>query len=296
MRYDPLRYFSAPAAARCELWRTAAGVVLTFITGMALFQVLFALASNVIGAEATQRFVEATSQHADTPFAALFTLFSFGFFAVGLAMVVGFLNGRSFATLFGPWEAVVSDGLRVTLAIGALYLVLTVVLPLDHELVRNRAMPFGRWLVLLPVSLTALMVQVGTEEAMFRGYLQQQLAARFPRWPVWLIVPSLLFGLMHLSPDLAGSNAPYYVIWATAFGLVAADLTARTGSVGAALGFHLANNFSAILLVALPGPGSGLAFYSLPIAMDDPAIPAMLLPELMTTFCGWLAARLALKV
>lgn len=296
MRYDIHRYFVASAADTAELWRTAAGLVLTFIAGMALYQLTFALLSNVIGPDATQTLVDTTTFAKDSPFATLYILTSFGFFAVGLSMVTRSLHRRSPATLFGPGAAVFSDALRVTLAVGALFLLLALLLPREVEMVRNAALSRRAWVGLLPLSLAAICVQAGTEELIFRGYLQQQLAARFPTAPLWLIGPSILFGLVHLSPATAGPNAALFALWAAAFGVAAADLTARTGSIGAALGFHVANNATAVLFVSLLGPGSGLALYHLPIEMDDPRLAAMMLPEFATLFCGWLAARLALKV
>ncbi|SFD01962.1 CPBP family intramembrane glutamic endopeptidase [Tropicimonas isoalkanivorans] len=296
MRYQPHLSFIAPARTTAELWRTAAGAVLTLVAGIALYQLVFAITSNVIGPEKTQALIDASSFDKDTAFAALYALFTFGFFAVGLAMAVHGLHSRSPATLFGPWEAVVSDFLRVFLAVGGLTVALMVVLPQDYDLVRNEGMTRGHWIALLPVSLAAILVQAGTEELFFRGYLQQQLAARFPSVPVWLVVPSLAFGLMHMIPGEAGANAFVYAVWATAFGLAAADLTARTGAIGAALGLHVVNNIAAVLLVSLSGAGSGLALYHIPMQLGDPRIGALILPELALTLCSWLAARLALKV
>jgi membrane protease YdiL (CAAX protease family) len=296
MRYDPHRYYIAPALARAEIWRTAAGAGLTIVAGFALYQFAFALVSTAIGPAATQALADATTFDRGSPAAALYSLFTFGFFTIGLAMVLNSLHERRLSTLFGPWATVASDFLRSSMSVGLLLLALAIVLPQDTELVRNIALSRGDWLVLLPVSLTALMVQAGTEELFFRGYLQQQIAARFPRLPLWLILPSALFGLAHMVPGSAGANAPMFALWALAFGLAAADLTARTGSIGAALGFHMANNAVAVLLIALQGPGSGLALYHLPMELDDARLGAMLLPEIATTFCCWLVARLALKV
>ena len=68
-------------------------------------------------------------------------------------------------------------------------------------------LPFGRWLVLLPLSLSAIIVQCAAEEIVFRGYLQQQLAARFRHPAIWIGLPSVLFALGHYMPESAGSNA-----------------------------------------------------------------------------------------
>lgn len=296
MRYDPQHHFVDPARARAELWRTAAGAVLVIVAGFALYQFTFATLSTLVGPVATQAIVDATTFDRSSPAAELYSLFTFGFFGIGLAMVVNSLHQRRMGSLFGPWEAVVSDCLRSGLAAGALLAGLALLLPREVELLRNDALGGGRWLMLLPLGLLGLLVQAGTEELFFRGYLQQQLAARFPNLPLWLIVPSLLFGLAHMGSGAAGENTPMLMLWAVAFGLAAADLTARTGSIGAALGLHLANNAVAVLFVSLAGAGSGLALYVLPIALDDPRIGAMLVPELLSTLCCWLVVRLALKV
>jgi uncharacterized membrane protein len=80
------------------------------------------------------------------------------------------------------------------------------------------------------------------------------------------------------------------------FALCAADLTARTGTIGAAWGFHFANNAVAILFLALEGPLSGLALYTLP--MDS--VPAAELRPMLVTGIGvtlaiWLAIRFATR-
>lgn len=296
MRYDPHRHFVAPARDSAELWRTGAGAVLTFVAGMALYQLTFAIVSNLIGAGASQWLVDHTTFARSSPFATLYILSTFGFFLIGLAMVTRSIHNRAPRTLLGPIEAVISDGLRVTLAVGALFVLLSLILPRDVEMLRNAELARRTWIALLPISFAAILIQAGTEEVIFRGYLQQQLAARFPSTPLWMILPSLIFGLAHLSPDAAGSNAPWFVLWATAFGVAAADLTARTGSIGAALGLHMANNIAAVLFISLSGPGSGLALYHLPMQMDDPRLAGMMLPEMAMLFVGWLTARLALKV
>jgi membrane protease YdiL (CAAX protease family) len=108
-------------------------------------------------------------------------------------------------------------------------------------------------------------------------------------------LPSILFGLAHL--DL--SNGPllaWLVVAATGlFGLCAADLTARTGNIGAAWGFHFANNVVAILVVSLSGTLSGLALYVTPFgpAETETLVP-LLLRDMATTVAIWAAIRFVL--
>jgi len=151
------------------------------------------------------------------------------------------------------------------------------------------------WLSFLPLSLVIILGQTGAEELFFRGYLQQQLAARFNTPLVWMWLPSILFGLAHYDP----SNGPlvsWLIVAATGlFGLLAADLTARTGSIGAAWGFHFANNVAAILVLSMDGALSGLALYTAPIGPEDAEVFApLLLRDMATTVAVWAAIRFAL--
>jgi len=294
--YGPLAPFVRPAEERCELWRTAAGLVLTFVAGLALYQLALAVLAGAVGPETMQALMDETTFSGATPRATYLTLFSFVFFGTGLAMALRALHARGLASLFGAWEAALSDFLRVVLACGTLYAGLLILLPEGYDMVRNEAMPLGLWFALLPLSLAAIGLQAGVEELIFRGYLQQQLAARLRAWPVWMLVPALLFGAAHWSPGAAGGNAVLYALWAVAFGIAAADLTARTGALGAAIGLHFANNAFAVLGTALTGPGSGLALYHVPMTADAPELATLMPVELGTLFVAWLAARLALKV
>ena len=292
MDYRAHEDFVAPARERAELWRTLAGALTAVIAGLALYQAALAVLALGVGDAGMRWLMDQTTYYADTPFATLVVLFSFAFFGLGTALAVPAVHGRGVLTLLGGWEGAVSDFMRVTTATLGLYLLLLVVLPQDYALERNAALPTGLWLALMPLSLLAVMVQAGSEELFFRGYLQQQLAARLP-WPLWMLVPSALFGLAHVSGE-AGTGW-IFGLWALAFGLAAADLTARTGALGAALGLHFANNAVAILVTALAGPGSGLALWHVPRTAAE-LDAAMLLPELGMLFCAWLAARLALRV
>lgn len=288
--------FLAPARARSEWWRTGLGVGLTLVAGIALYQLALAFLASLAGPDTMRALLDEATFYGDTPRATLLVLFTYAFFGTGLAMALNALHGRGLASLIGPWEAALSDFLRTILAVGAVLLGVTLLLPQGYDLVRNAQMATGLWLALLPLSIAAIAVQAGTEELFFRGYLQQQIGARMPGWPAWMAVPATLFGLAHWAPDAAGGNAVWFLVWATAFGFAAADLTARTGTLGAAFGLHFANNAVAILGMSLAGPGSGLALWHVPMTADAAALAPLIPVEIATLFVAWLAARLALKV
>ena len=100
-----------------------------------------------------------------------------------------------------------------------------------------------------PSSLV-LLIQTGTEELYFRGYLQQQFAADL-RQALGLDGTAVAF-VRHraLYERQRAQTGWLYVFWATLLGLACADLTARTGNIGAAIGLHLSNNSFAFVLVA----------------------------------------------
>uniref|UniRef100_UPI0039E68891 CPBP family intramembrane glutamic endopeptidase n=1 Tax=Phaeovulum sp. TaxID=2934796 RepID=UPI0039E68891 len=209
-------------------------------------------------------------------------------------VVTRLLHGRSGTTLFGPAARALNDFWRTALPISALWIVLLPLSASDPNV--GRHLNLGQLLVWLPLALPGLLVQTGSEELLFRGYLQQQLAARFHSPLVWAVLPSLLFGALHYAPAEFGPNALLMTAWATLFGLFAADLTARTGSLGAAMGFHFATNFAAVFLVGLYGNLDGLALFNLVINTRDPAqvIPFLTL-DLLAMVVSWLLARLALR-
>ena len=158
---------------------------------------------------------------------------------------------------------------------------------LGHMMPRNRR----EYAAFVALSVTAGVV----EETIFRGWLLWYLQAWMPLTAA-VFVSSALFGLAHWAPQAAGDNAAAYMAWAFAFGLAAADLTARTGTLGAALGLHMANNAFALLVLALAGPGSGLALWHLPLDAASPELAALLPAEFASLLVAWLAARLVLRV
>lgn len=146
----------------------------------------------------------------------------------------------------------------------ALAMVPIVVLSFSFSLFLDDARPnlsFGKWLLWMIPALPLLLIQSSSEELIFRGYLLQEFAVRFKsRW-IWILVPSIIFGLLHYDPIRMGSNAALAVIVTIFFGIIATDVTVRTGNLGAAIGLHFMNNFQAMLLLSLDGTLNGLSLY-----------------------------------
>lgn len=103
---------------------------------------------------------------------------------------------------------------------------------------------------LVIIALIFIPFQAGTEEFLFRGYLAQGIAGWTKiRWLV-ILIPSLLFGLMHgLNPEVEEYGfwivMPQYIL----FGLVFGIISTLDDGIEMAIGVHTANNVLSALLV-----------------------------------------------
>ena len=297
--------FVAPARDQSDLRLLAVGVLLVeviYLASVHLTEPLLTL-FPVIPADAV---MEGT-----TPAGLRFQLFSFVTLGLAVVLVARRLHGRGFASLLGPVGPMLRQMTRVTLVAGAMTLAVQV-LTLEPAMLEHAEMrPLGPWLALLPLSLAALLVQTGAEELFYRGYVQQQLAARHTSPWVWMVLPSLLFAAAHYTSDMSAGEATQYLVWAFFFGLAAADLTARSGNLGPAIGFHLVNNALAFLIYGeAQGPDSGLALFlfpadaplgDLPDGLPDaglteaPGLDLLFLSDLAGILLLWIAARIAIR-
>ncbi len=289
--YDPHQVLLTEARKRPELWRLIVGMVIVAAVVLILNTILFTMIANLGSTKWARDFLSGTS-----PEALLVILASFIFAILGVALAARWAQRRSLATVIGPQTVAIRQFWRVLRALVLLGVVLLILPPYDlgAPLVAN--LPLSKWLILLPLSVIAVLIQTSAEEILFRGYLQQGLAARFQSPLIWMVLPSILFAVGHYSPSTAGDNALLIAIWALAFGVLAADLTARSGTLGPAIALHFFNNFAALLVISLPDSLSGLALYHLPYEVSDTqAIRPWLLVDFGLMIVGWLAARLALR-
>ena len=284
---DDFARFVAPARARPALWRVGVAILVIVAVYFAWILAVLAAAWAASGGTALEDAMHRIAD-ADTPASVLWMLATFLGMALGAILAARLLHGRRMGSLFGPglWR-----GFAAGAVIAAGVFAATFLMPLPFDPVRN--VPADVWLTLLPLALLGLLVQTGAEEVLFRGYLQTQLAARFDSPVAWMALPAVVFGALHYDPAGAGGNAPWLVAAATLFGLIAADLTRVTGSIGAAWGVHFVNNAFAILIVALDGALSGLSFWKTPFAVTDTAVLRPLIAfDMLTTVIVWAAIRL----
>lgn len=281
------------AKGQSEIWRLFLGVIVMIgvYIGMAVFyQQGLSMVSSARPSFQNELIAS------DTPLAMYALLLSFGMISAAVFVGVRLVHKRPGLSVFGPMILAVPQFFRVLGILAILGVVLAVLPPygVGGPLVPN--LGFGFWLVLLPVSLIVVFIQISAEEIFFRGYLQQQLAARFRSPLVWMVLPSILFAMGHYQPAEAGENALMIVVWAGVFGLLMADLTARSGTIGPALAVHFVNNVTALLITSLPDNLGGLALWHTPFGMADTAeLRAWMPVDFALMIVSWLAARLALR-
>lgn len=292
--YAPLSGFVAPARGRTEIWRTLAGLAIAVVFYFVAIQIILGSVMMVMG-PVRGTFALLELARGSSPSALIQLLFSYLPLAGGLALGLALMMRRRLDSLIGPVRPAVLAFLWVGLPLLLLWVVLMPLSTISPDVERH--LSFWQQLPWIPLALAGLLIQTGTEELLFRGYLQQQLAARHASPLVWMVVPAVLFGALHYSPDQYGASAWFVVIWAMFFGLAAADLTARTGNLGAAVGLHFANNAATLLLVGLDGRMDGLALYNTVLDLSAPwaELPYLAIDSL-SLLVGWLGARLILRV
>lgn len=289
--YEAHQILIAPARASSSLPRLFVGLTVLFIAVMAFNLGLYQMLQTL---ELWER-LEYELITGDTARAMLVTLFSFVMPAAALWVVVRLVHDRSISSLIGPLRPASQSFFRV-FRLTLLFVAVILILPSPASQQPQMHLGFPVWLPLVIPALLGIFIQVTTEELIFRGYLQSQLAARFSNPLIWMILPSVLFGLLHLSSETYGENAPLIALWAIAFGIAAADLTARSGSLGPAIALHFVNNIVAIMIVAMQNHWDGLALLHVPYGPQDvELVHAALILEGPILVCFWLVARIAIR-
>ncbi|MEM9436522.1 MAG: type II CAAX endopeptidase family protein [Pseudomonadota bacterium] len=259
--------FVAPARNKSELWRTALGLLVGLI--------LYALGAWAVIVGGGLILADVLSPddivRGSTPPGVLLLLFHFIAMAAAVALITRFIHKRPVRSLFGDTARLMPDFLSMAGLCLAIAVLASVIIVIFVDV--DWTISLGTWLLFLPLALPLILLQTGAEEMVFRGYLQQQLGARFGTgaYAAWMIVPAVLFALGHSDPTSQGAN-----VWAVFaitffFSLITADVTARSGSLGAAWGLHFVNNVQALLLFSLTGPLNGLSLGSIGISPSSPS-------------------------
>ena len=292
MSYDPYEALIAPARAKASLLRLILGLVITALLYMLLLSLSWQVLLSVMG----EAWFEQTLQvpGPSSPSQMFVMLGGFGLLTAAVSFTVWSLHHHSPLLLIGDFARARAQFFRTMIRLFALATVVAVITSNSSTVVQN--LPLSQWLGLLPLSLAFLLIQVSAEELVFRGYLQSQLAALGLHRIVWIVIPSAIFGLLHYDPAVMGAAAPWMVLSTTLFGVIAADLTARSGTLGPAIAFHFVWNFYSIIFCGFSDYLGGLALFSYDFSITDEERLISLVPyDAAFLLLAYLTMRIALR-
>ncbi len=291
----PARTFTDTARARLparRFWalRLVVGLALAVLAWMlatAGTVALYALGRSALTGEAYGPVLDRAAT-LSSPGAFLATLAGFAGLVAGIALAARLVHGVRVTALMGVRATPGWRDAAISFAIvGGLGLAAALAAAPFQAYERN--LDLAAWAVLALPALLVTLVQVFAEELAFRGYLPTVLAARFRSPLVWAVLPALLFGAMHLPNAAAfGRNAWLVLLAPTLLGLMAMHLGLRAGSLGPAVGVHLANNVLGLLVVGVPGPAGQMALWQYAIDIGDVAtVRPMILGNLAFLAAAW---------
>ncbi len=233
--------------------------------------------------QAVQEMFDGTS-----PTGMMLVMASFVFMLAGALIAARLLHRRGIASLFGPWPAVRRDFVYGFVVTGAALLILTTIWSLFYD--ANPKTPFLSVLMLLPIAIPLILIQTAAEEVIFRGYLPQQLAARFRHPLIWFVLPQVLFGVLHYDPEALGPWVWAYVGIIALNGLMWMDLVRITGNLGVPWGWHFANNLFVMTVLGAPDTLSGFQWLSTPYTTAE-APGLLVLADGISGVLIWLVLR-----
>jgi membrane protease YdiL (CAAX protease family) len=296
MRYSAYADMLASALRQTAYWRI--GVVLggAFLVAAVLTPLAIALIGGIAPELSAIRRIGSAIEIGATQGGLFIVLASFVLLLGATVVFAKRVSDRSLRDITGP-APLLRDHLAVTLKWMAGLTVVMVFVPAPYppnDL--QQQMPSLVWLAWLPLGLIGLAIQVTAEEMFFRGYLQTQLIGATKSYAKGMILAALLFGIGHISNDVDGVAALFPVIWATMFGLVVGDLTARSGTLGPAIAVHFVNNMMAMFIAPVGGQMSGFGLWTRDIDLTSAySDPTLICFEGLILLITWLTARIALK-
>ena len=286
----------APAAERPGLWRLPVGLVVILSVWLLctvlvmLAVVLFNLASGMDKQHAVAAMRALIMSH--TPAGVVLTLLTFAGIWPGTWAALRLLHNQDIRTLLSPRGRIRWGEFGGGLALAAAFWCVSLAVGLAVVGVPQRsALPVTLWLASLSPLAVLVFLQASGEELIFRGYILQQLGARFRSPLVWAFLPSFLFGMLHYSGGTELGIGWHYVAVTTLFGITAAAMVWRTGSLAAAMGAHTGMNMFALSAIGVQGIVDGTQLFMYPGAqaptlfLADGIATALLLAFVLSPWC-----------
>ena len=232
---------------RNEFWRYLVTTISTI--GVAItVQIILVVAAIILGN---------TTNIESLPslFLFLIVMIPFPFSLAALWGGLGLLHKRPLMSIINPagkiaWKRVFLSALVWFLLAGLSDIILGFFDPANYVFTfdLNQFAPyFLLAIILVPIQTT-------TKEMIFRGYLAQWIGRYSRHLWVPLVVPSLVFTLLHgLNPEVLTYGAWLTLPFYFGIGLLLGWITLRFGGLELAIGLHAANNLYAVLMVTFPG-------------------------------------------
>lgn len=288
----PFQQWVDAARPRKQIWRTIVGAIVIGVVWIVWTLVLMfgAVFGGLVKPEAFQAMfgeAEIPLTYTDTITMLLIALGTIWGFAFGVWLAAKLVHKRPFMSVVAWNRRFSLSQFGVGCAVAASYLAVSMAWSVvSGNAPRRSELALETWLLALTPIAIVVFAQAASEELVFRGYLPQQLAARFGNPIVWGFIPSFLFGLMHAANSPGNQTyALYYVAIATIMGMVMLAMVWRTGSLAAAMGFHFINNVGALTLAgADQGPSSIALFVWSPDQLMASASSELLIIGLLLAF------------
>jgi len=190
-------------------------------------------------------------------------LFGFAVFFITAIFCIKLIHGRS-------WQQVINGTSKVRwsrfffgfIVWGVISLVMFAVsYMMEPEALRFRFEPVN-FFILLVLAVIFIPIQASSEEFLFRGYITQGFASWTKNRWLALLIPSLLFGLMHsFNPEIKEYGYWPMMTQYVLLGLLLGFMTLMDDGIELAMGVHTVNNLFGSVLITFKG--SALQTYAL---------------------------------
>ena len=214
-----------------------------------------------------------------SPLAYMLFLLVFPFSLIALYLGQKFLHKRTILSLHTAAEKIRwSRGLQAFLLTWGVLGSFTLIGHVSSLSPINTNFDAGRFAIYALVSILFLPLQSGTEEIVFRGYLNQGFSHILKNKWVAFVITSILFSCLHLSNPEALKGAEDGILILTMssyffFGFIACLMVWMDDGLESAIGFHAGNNTFAAIFVNYEGsvlPTPSLFMASPNTAIDVP--------------------------
>ncbi|QPC90060.1 CPBP family intramembrane glutamic endopeptidase [Mesorhizobium sp. INR15] len=198
-----------------------------------------------------------------SPVGVLTVLASFGGIWIGLWIAMRWVHGEPLAALIGNSHRVSWSGfLKGLIAVLITSLLSEILLYLLQPEIARGPVSLPAWFLFFIPIVALTLLQISSEEVLFRGYLLRGLAKRFKSPLIWALLPGLLFTSLHWSTSSAAAINACVLASIAAFALLLTLIVYATGNLGAAFGAHLGNNLTGFLLISHQESYNSFALFS----------------------------------